>query len=767
MRLRRSVRVLLSALIALAATLVMVGAGATPVAAAGGLDVTSTYTYTVDPAANVVRVVAEMSFRNTVPNRTEGNIIRQTYFDGFSLPLPVEAVDVVATQSGRLIPMTPRFVDGNTNFFLADIEFAANLFVGKTADIVVSYNVASRPPRDPEPTRVNAAYAAFYAFGIADPGRLTVRVVVPVGYVIETFGDDAEETFDGVNTIYTATDIESPDEFELFVSARNDDGLAVEDHTVGSNNFTIRSWPGDVEWRDFVVRHLDEGLPAMESLIGQPWPEPGTIEITEAVTAYLYGYAGWYDATNEQLEIGEDTDPTVVMHELAHAWFNDRWFSDRWISEGFAEQYADLVNQQLGHADLEPDPIAASAAGAQSLNTWGDVSLQSGSEQNDAEDFGYNASWFVIDGIVDDIGVEKMRDVLAAIDAGDIPYVGDEAAEHLRASGDWRRFLDVLERVGGSTVAADLYEQYVVTPQQLEMLEERTAAQAAYDGLEAAGGEWAPPYAVRKLMASWLFEPAERIIDQSTAALADRDELAATFADIGITMDSTFEQSYEAETVDLDDTIELIGDTQIALDGAIERRESALAGLAALGVEPTESFAATYVTASSSVADVERELGEIDAATAAVADAIEVDAESRSFYEQVGLYGDDVDAIIAEAKAALASGDTELATAKSAEAVEVIADSEGLGKTRVLTAAAIAGAVLFVLIGLIVWRRRVRRRRRAAVEADADPSAGTDLVVDADPAAEPAAGSVAGTDLVADPAGDTDPDTPREPADTL
>ena len=51
-----------------------------------------------------------------------------------------------------------------------------------------------------------------------------------------------------------------------------------------------------------------DGLPALEELIGRPWPVDGDLDIIETVAPYLYGYAGWYDGALGQIEIGDELD---------------------------------------------------------------------------------------------------------------------------------------------------------------------------------------------------------------------------------------------------------------------------------------------------------------------------------------------------------------------------------------------------------------------------------------------------------------------------
>ena len=110
---------------ALALPLVPVVTPVRTVLADQGLDVTSTTTYAIDPTAGVVHVAAEMTFTNTVPNKRDGNIIRQTYYKGFSVPAPVGSVGEAAFDSnGAPLTVTSELVDGNGNFFIYNVDFA-------------------------------------------------------------------------------------------------------------------------------------------------------------------------------------------------------------------------------------------------------------------------------------------------------------------------------------------------------------------------------------------------------------------------------------------------------------------------------------------------------------------------------------------------------------------------------------------------------------------------------------------------------------------
>jgi len=652
-------------------------------AAADGLSYRSTTTYTVDAVSGVVHVLAELELANTIPDKRDGNYINRRYFTGFSLPVPVGAVNQAATNtSGRPLGLTTRLIDGNTNFYLYDIDFGNSLFYPETTQVDVTYDITGLPPRSENPWRVNAAYAAFDAFGIGDDGKVTVRVVVPPGFVVDTFGDDAVVTTENGNTVYTATDIPNPNEFDIFVSARNDAGLTATDvSTPAGDRFNLRSWPGDTEWQSFVTTQIQNGVPVLSTLVGQPWPIDETVEVREAYTPYLYGYAGWFRASDNEIEIGEDLDQEVVLHELSHAWFNDSWFADRWLNEGFAQVYSNKAVTEMGGVALKPAPISGTDAGKVTLNDWGDPNFTEGA--GEVEGYGYNASFSVVQQIVDEIGDDKMREVLAAVADRTIAYRGEVAPETVTKVTDWRRFLDLVDEVGGATGADELVEQYVVTSTQSELLDERTAARTAYQQLIDAGASWAPPILVREQMSTWSFKAARAAIDDSENVLALRDELDAKTAELASSYPAGLEATYEASEKNLDDA----------------------------------------------TAAVQRQIDTADEVLAAVA----ADAAGDGLFDRVGLLGTNLPALLDEAKTALATGDHEVARAKAQEVIDTVETAPEVGKERSLWT---GGGVLFVmLLGtlmIVLQRRRRCRKRAASEEASEGIVAATEDLIDID-----------------------------------
>ncbi|MDO8363615.1 MAG: hypothetical protein Q7V88_12020 [Actinomycetota bacterium] len=666
-------RFLITFLLAIAALPVAVLSSTQPAAAAGGLAISSTTTYTIDAQSGVVHVLAEMTFTNTIPDVRDGYYINRRYFTGFSLPAPAGALNPTATSSsGRGLGLNPRFVDGNTNYVVYDVDFASNLFYQQTARVNVAYDITGLPPRSQNPSRVNAAYAAFDAWGIGDDGKVTVRVVVPAGFTIDTFGDDAVVTEEFGYTVYTATNIPNPDEFNIFVSARNDGGLTDIDITTADGDvFNLRAWPGDTEWQQFVTTQIEDGVPVLVELVGQEWPIDESVEVREAFTPYLYGYAGWFSADDNELEVGEDLDAEVVLHELSHAWFNDELIQERWLSEGLAQVYSNMAVDDMGGDALEPHTIRSNDAGKVTLNQWPDPSFVDGADE--VEEYGYNASFSVVQQIVDEVGEENMRAVLAAMVDGTLPYLGDAPAEQVSGVADWRRFLDLVEELGGATKAQELYEKWVATAAQRDMLEQRALARDDYHALAEAGGEWAPPEVVRRKMTLWAFENVDVLIGDANEVLALRDELDGKAAELESTYPADLEAAYEAADKNLDDAA-------AAVQAQIDTADEVLAAVAA-------------------------------------------DQRDDGLFGKVGLLGTNLPGLLSDAKAAFAAGDHDLARAKAQEVLDTVRKAPDVGKTRSLWVGCGVLLFLLLLILLIVLLRRRKRRARAQLAAQENAAA--------------------------------------------
>ncbi len=489
-------------------------------AAIEGLRYESHTSYTVDPGAAAVHVVLDATITNQQPDRRTADGVLHYFFPTTAVPVLAEATNFAATRAdGR--PLTVhRETEGDDQFAVAVVDLVPDLDYGQTAQFRLTYDLPHLPPRSAGFTRVNAAFATFAAFGYGDPGLTSFEIRVPDGFKVEFTGADLKkDEVDGMQRL-TSGALDDPDNTFAVVAARHDDGLLTRPLELDSHKIVIRAWPDDPAWGAFVEQKLTNGIPAMESLVGLPWPHPDDeLSIVEAASPYIYGYAGWFLPETNSIEVGDDLDPRVILHELSHLWFNNRLFVERWISEAFAETYAAHTLAAIGEPVPAPDPVRADSPAALALAAWDDPSF---TEDNTAEreEYGYNTSFFVVNSVAGEIGMDAMRKVVAATEKRSIAYQGDGKPEGVVTRVDSRRLLDLMQQLGGSTAAPPLFGQYVLRPEDAARLPARAGARDQYAVLVAAGAGWSPPYPVRAAMSDWDFDAATTRMQAATAILA-------------------------------------------------------------------------------------------------------------------------------------------------------------------------------------------------------------------------------------------------------
>jgi len=626
-----------------------------------GLVVEAQTIYTLE--SDRVAVEIEMILTNALPDREEGGVTFQYYFDTLTLPIPAGAVNVVArTASGSRLSVSPGEIDGNVQSVV--INLPSRLLFGAQQRIRLDFDLPGSEERSDGQFRINEAYAWFVAWAYGDPGRSFVSVRIPGDYEPEWLGGPLTgvEEVDG-ETVFSVAGLPNPAEWYLMISARNDSALRSEVVSFRGGSLELRSWPEDEEWLGYVTETVEKGLPAMIEAVGRPWPRPD-LEILQSYTPTIYGYAGWYLPDTGQIEIGESLDAHVILHEAAHLWFNESLFDSRWINEGLAEEFAYQARLDSFLPGIEP-LTTLGTAGAVSLNRW-DVPTFQRDGVDDQEFYGYEASWFVTHELVADIGLEAMARVIAAATNDEIAYQGAVAPEPVDPRDDWRRYLDLLEEVGGSTRAEGLFREYVVTRLEEETLDLRAVARQRYATAEATAGDWAMPLPVRRPMSEWEFEEALTAIQQVTAVLEDRDEVAATADGLGVDppdLERMFETAEEFGT----------------LSSAIQTQAEAITAL-------SEAKAA------------------LD--------------EPQGILEKVGLVGDEFGDDYEQAVIAFESNDMDQALRSAQQVEESREGAAGRGATRV--------AVSFGASSLVVggWYFLLRRRQGASnTQTSSSPSA--------------------------------------------
>jgi hypothetical protein len=673
--LRRLPVALVPVLIATLAAIVLGGTvGVAPAAAAtDDLRLAVSSTYRVDPAGRAVHVAMAITATNEKPD-TATTVY---YYDSITFALPLEATAIRATSNGSKLEVTTAKRD---EFRRVTIHIP-KLYHGKTRTIRQTFDLPSGKPRSASPIRVGKAYASFEAWAWGDPGHGDVRIVMPPGFTadITTIPTDADAqltaTTVGDHTEYVVKDLADPIAWYSTVEATNRDALTVVPITAAGEPIVIHAWPEDRDWVDRVSAILGQSLPDLEHAIGLPWPVTRDLEVTEVAASEIAGYAGFFNSAFDRITISEDLDDLTIVHEASHAWFDGDLFQERWIDEGLADEYASRI-LAADHLDQEqegPGAVAPTDKAAFDLNTWRPpdrIDAQSVAYER----FGSDASWTVMRRIVDDVTEPRMRDVFKAAAAQTVTYLGAGPAERSGFVADWRRFLDLVTDVGGSTKAEDLLETWVLTPKQDAELPARDAARTKYFDLVREGGDWLPGIVVRKPMSDWRFPEAEVAIADAADVLDARDGLETAASELGLPFPTGLETAYES-AASADD-------------------------LTSLGTE----------------------IGAWTDAATAVRTARDGLAAERSPLVQLGLVDTDPDAGYRAALAAFAAGDEAGVMTGTAATVAALAGAEEIGRGRAVMAG-LAIALVVVLLLLLIAAFVIRRRRPSPVSVPAGSGA--------------------------------------------
>jgi hypothetical protein len=642
----------------------LIGAAGIPVVrAADGIGITTEARYVVDPDDGVVRVIVDVTARNEQPDTDVDGTVTRYYYDAVNIGVQPEARRLRASQGDATTGVRAADREG---YRLVTLDFARPLFYGESATVRLRYDLPAGKPRSASDVRVGEAFASFLAWSFGDSG--TVRVDVPGSFEVDVSGQDMRRTVTETGVQVFRAKTSDPLSWYAWINARNDDGLTRRRLELeGGETVVVRGWPEDTRWQRRVASILGDGIPALRARIGLPWPVDGELSVLEIHTPLLEGYAGFYNPATDEITIGEDLDDTTIVHEASHAWFNQRLFGERWITEGLAETYATDVVEEIGGeaprmADVEPDDPDAFR-----LNEWPPPSPIRDEDAGDREQFGYDASHAVVREIVEAAGDVGMRAVFEAADEGTTAYPGEAAPERTTLpENDWRRFLDLVEELGGVEEAAALLETWALTADEAALLDERASAREAFEELDAADGEWAAPAVVRLALDGWDFAGA-------TAAARDA--------------------------------------------GAIAERWDGVESLASSeGLDPPDDVETGYEAAvsASALQAVAAEVGETEASLRTVAAASDTIEAPRDWLTELGLQGKDPDGELAAARAAWEAGSFTEASELASVAAGTVAVAPDAGRGRALVIGGLAGLALLLVVVIVGGRRRAGARRRAA-----------------------------------------------------
>ena len=732
------------------AALLLVLMSAVPAAHAqtsDGLSVSSTTTYTPDPTGEKIDVTSEYTLTNVQADDLVGDSVRSYYYTRWVLALPANATGFRATGGGVDLATTiDRDADSDQVVF-GSMSLPFNLDYQQSVTLRVSYTVPSAEPRaEGAAARINDSFLSFSVWTAGDPGQANVRVNIPDGFTMDLQGDldDLERVIRDGQEFYEATNIEAPRDFFGQVYGRNDNGLITETAMLPGATASVRAWPDDPEWVSFVVDAIENDVPVIEELTGLAWPA-GDIEVIETVTPYLYGYGGWFNASSGLIEVGDRLERDLILHELGHAWFNDALIDGRWITEGLAEEFASRAIGASGSDQPDPDQPDLNDPLRVPLALWASPWTLSEEDAFGYELYHYNASWWVLRQITDDVGLDAFSQVLISLSADEIAYPGEGPPESTTQSTRWTHFFDLLDHQAGAENLDDLFATYVLAPVDVPKLDQRRQVLGEYDELVSLAGSWSPPIAIRTALARWEFDDASALIDGAIEVVEVRDDSAQLAKSLDVTIGHGAEVEFELAATEPDLTVVLQTETklrddlrslqtarrdiegrardenltmsflpmtydaalddirlhQAALDRVGDLRSQVDRRAVELGVEspPWPESGGTSFEAATGLA--EARLATLDAVGVAAATV----SAPRSFTEKLGLLGSDPSDQVEQAKRLFEADSLDEAIEATGQTDALIAAAASKGTTRLTW---IAGATAIALLTLLLLTRHPR-----------------------------------------------------------
>ena len=466
-----------------------------PALLADGLAEETTSRYVYDATSGTVRADMTTTIRNVKPDQG----LAYFYWTSYAVPVPHNVKDLRAVSDGTELPVQLQpSEDEHTKWATASFP---QLRFGGSRTIEWSFTIPGDPIRSEGYTRMGKGYATFEVYASGDPGSTHVEVVAPQGMEFVSSNGEFTEARQGESVTWSAGLPTEDYGIWALVSLRDPEAADSTTVTVGGEELTLLSFPGDEKWTRFVRSRLEEGLPVVEKMIGRQWPG-GLRTIREDVSTEVVGYA-WFDSRNEEIIIGEELDEQLFFHELTHTWINGDTLEGRWLSEGLTEVVARRVVEEMGGEVERPD-VGRQDPGSVPLNTWKDMTGSFGDADRETETYAYAAAAATVEKLVADLDDEQFSALVSALLEGASPYArpGDRT---VTGDADWRRLLDLLEDQAGVSDAQRVLATRVLTDKQKKRLPRREAARETYFALDEADGTWNPPEGLRTGMASWDF----------------------------------------------------------------------------------------------------------------------------------------------------------------------------------------------------------------------------------------------------------------------
>jgi hypothetical protein len=288
---------------------------------------------------------------------------------------------------------------------------------------------------------------------------------------------------------------------------------------------TVEGSPGDEEWAQRLTDLVIAGGPALEELIGVPFPGPDAMTISERTSEQLSGYAGMAGCSHVVcgIRLLANFDDTTLLHELTHAWTQS--FRNRWLAEGMAEYISDRAAARIDGRIIPVAEPAGDRPPFPLLDWMLTIDFNSAEEEQISNEYeGYVWSRRFFEQLEATVGRDALRRTMAAV----VPLQPGTVGV--------RRFMDAVDEAGG-VPADDLFIRYVFPPERESEIRDRQTARDRLSALSGRAAAEAPELSqdvfisVRERMAAWEFTPVINAVayleEGLNAYLALRDRLPA------------------------------------------------------------------------------------------------------------------------------------------------------------------------------------------------------------------------------------------------
>jgi hypothetical protein len=650
--------------------------GRVALAADRGLVVVAQTRYTALPEERRVHVTINAVATSYTPN-PPGSL---AYYSDVNFAVQAGATNVVASSGGRALHVA--LDAGDSDFLEVTVTFPNGIYFEESTAYRVAFDLPDPGGAPDRNFRISPSIVAFpvWAFGSSNEPGSSVTVILPAGFRPTWQGEDlVPSTGPNGEIVLSATSLPDPFAFFAYLSADRPGAFTDSKLTIDvggkSAPLNVRAWQDDPDWGTTMTGLMSDGLPALQRLIGLPYPAPGTLVVEEAATSRLGDYAGIYNNLTGMIRVRYDADAYVALHEAAHIWFNGDLFRDRWIGEAWAEFYGVQSAKAIGatgHAfDLTDDMLVNKIP----LNDWGQI----GAVEIGTEEYAYAATYHLATLIYARTNMSGLQAVWRGANDGEMAYQPASPGETPQTGVDfhlegWQQLLDLLDERTGTNFD-DLWTEWVANPQDQQLMEARDLARRQYSSVVVDAGPWNLPTDLRLAMGAWDFEAATADMELAGAVLDQRDEIEADAAHLDLTPPAELQELFEQK-----------------------------GGLKAAGAEADLQIEALAGIASAA--------GRLD--------------KEESFLESIGLLGSDPEADLATARDEFEADKLNAATASAQRASETRLGAESAGQTRAL----ICGGAVVLFTGATFVGVRLRGRRRAqastpaaAVAAAPEPAA--------------------------------------------